>query len=90
MDKVRRRKRDKKKNFEQYDQTKPLQMTLFKLDSKDRDYSQTVELYDFIPKYNWGKSKRIEGEFLRTIKREFECRGRRYHLTLMPAASRGR
>ena len=59
MDKVRRRKRDKKKNFEQYDQTKPLQLVLFELDPKDRDYSQTVELYDFIPKYNWGKPKSL-------------------------------
>jgi hypothetical protein len=81
----RRRKRDKKKQFEQFEQTKPIQLVLFELEPEDQDYSQTVELYDFIPKYNWGKAKRIEGEFLRTIKREFECRGRRYHLTLMPA-----
>ncbi len=51
----------------------------------EKDYSRSVELYDFIPKYCWGKVKRIEGEFLRTIKREFECRGRHYQLTLMPA-----
>lgn len=81
----RRRKRDKKKQFEQLEKDKPLQLVLFELEPAEKDYSQTVELYDFIPKYNWGKSKRIEGEFLRTIKREFECRGRRYHLTLMPA-----
>jgi len=86
MDKPqRRRKRDKKKEFEQLEKSKPLQLMLFELDPKDKDYSQTIELYDFIPKYNWGKSKRIEGEFLRTIKREFECRGNRYQLTLMPA-----
>lgn len=85
MDKQRRRKREKKKEFEQLDKSKPLQLMLFELDSKDKDYSQTIELYDFIPKFNWGKSKRIEGEFLRTIKREFECRGKHYHLTLMPA-----
>jgi len=86
MDKpLKRRKRDKKKEFEQLDKSKPLQLMLFELDPKDNDYSQTIELYDFIPKFNWGKSKRIEGEFLRTIKREFECRGKHYHLTLMPA-----
>jgi hypothetical protein len=85
MEKPRRRKRDKKKQFDQLEKAKPLQLMLFELEPEDKDYSQTVELYDFIPKYNWGKSKRIEGEFLRTIKREFECRGRRYHLTLMPA-----
>jgi hypothetical protein len=85
MDKLRRRKRDKKKQFEQFEHSKPIQLVLFELGPEDQDYSQTVELYDFIPKYNWGKAKRIDGEFLRTIKREFECRGRRYHLTLMPA-----
>ena len=76
MDKQRRRKRDKKKEFEKLEKSKPLQLMLFELDPKDKDYSQTIELYDFIPKFNWGKSKRIEGEFLRTIKRKFECRGK--------------
>lgn len=85
MNKPPRRKRDKKKIFEQFDQSKPLQLTLFETEPEDKDYSRSVELYDFIPKYCWGKVKRIEGEFLRTIKREFECRGRHYHLTLMPA-----
>lgn len=86
MDKPqKRRKREKKKEFGQLEKSKPLQLMLFEIDSRDKDYSQTIELYDFIPKFNWGKSKRIEGEFLRTIKREFECRGVHYHLTLMPA-----
>lgn len=85
MEKVRRRKREKSKSFEKLEKSRPLQLTLFDLEPKDKDYSQSVELYDFIPKYIWGKVKRIEGEFLRTINREFECRGRRYLLTLMPA-----
>lgn len=85
MNKPPRRKREKKKTFEQFDQSKPLQLTLFETEPEDKDYSRSVELYDFIPKYCWGKVKRIEGEFLRTIKREFECRGRHYQLTLMPA-----
>ena len=86
MDKpLRRRKRDKKKPFDQFEKSRPVQLTLFELSPEDKDYSQSVELYDFIPKYAWGKVKRIEGEFLRTINREFECRGRRYLLTLMPA-----
>jgi hypothetical protein len=85
MNKPPRRKREKKKTFEQFDQSKPRQLTLFETQPEDKDYSRSVELYDFIPKYCWGKVKRIEGEFLRTIKREFECRGRHYQLTLMPA-----
>ncbi len=85
MDKSPRRKREKKKTFEQFDQSNPAQLALFETEPEDKDYSRSVELYDFIPKYCWGKAKRIEGEFLRTIKREFECRGRHYQLTLMPA-----
>lgn len=85
MTKLPRRKREKKKQFEQFEQTKPEQLTLFEMGPEDKDYSRSVELYDFIPKYSWGKVKRIEGEFLRTIKREFECRGKHYQLTLMPA-----
>ncbi len=85
MTKAPRRKREKKKPLEQFEQSKPIQLTLFEAEPEDKDYSRSVELYDFIPKYCWGKVKRIEGEFLRTIKREFECRGRHYQLTLMPA-----
>lgn len=85
MDKSPRRKREKKKPLEHFEQAKSIQLTLFEAEPEDKDYSRSVELYDFIPKYCWGKVKRIEGEFLRTIKREFECRGRNYQLTLMPA-----
>jgi hypothetical protein len=84
-DKLRRRKREKKKPFGEFEQSRPVQLSLFELGSEDKDYSQSVELYDFIPKYSWGKVKRIEGEFLRTINREFKCNGTRYLLTLMPA-----
>lgn len=27
-----------------------------------------------MPEYHWGKVERIGGEFLRVLKREFECR----------------
>ena len=80
-----RRKDKKKKPFEQFELSKPFQLELFELESENIEYSQSVELYDFIPKYTWGKVKRIDGEFLRTLRREFECRGRKYDLTLMPA-----
>lgn len=48
-------------------------------------YSNTIELYDFTPKYHWGKAARVNGEFLRAIEREFECRGQRYKLVINPA-----
>jgi len=85
MVKQPRRKREKKKSLEQHKISKPEQLMLFELDPEDDDYSQSVELYDFIPKYFWGKAERLNDKFLENINREFECRGRLYQLTLMPA-----
>lgn len=85
MNKPQRRKREKKKKLGQFDITKPAQLLLFELSPEEDDYSQSVELYDFIPKYFWGKADRLNGKFLDNLQREFECRGRRYQLTLMPA-----
>ncbi len=85
MEKPRRRKREKSKNFEQLEVSKPIQLSLFDLAPDEDNYSQSIELYDFIPKYVWGKVERLNGKFLDSLKRDFECRGRKYHLTLMPA-----
>ena len=60
-------------------------MSLFRLLEKEKDYSHTIELYDFIPKYVWGKSRRIEGKFLEPISREFVCKGTAYKVVLLPA-----
>jgi hypothetical protein len=84
-EKPRRRKREKSKKFEQLETTKPIQLTLFDLEPDEDNYSQSIELYDFIPKYVWGKVERLNGKFLDSLKREFECRGRKYLLNLMPA-----
>lgn len=83
--KPRRRKRGEPKKFNQLEQSKPIQLTLFDLEPDEDNYSQSIELYDFIPKYVWGKVERLNGKFLDSLKREFECRGRKYLLTLMPA-----
>jgi hypothetical protein len=85
MEKPRRRKREKSKKFEQLEVSKPIQLTLFDLEPDEDNYSHSIELYDFIPKYVWGKVERLNGKFLDSLKRDFECRGRKYHLTLMPA-----
>lgn len=53
-------------------------------------YSNTIELYDFIPKYVWGKVERIQGEFLRPLEREFECKKRHYKVTVTPARIKGK
>jgi hypothetical protein len=75
------------KKLVDYKQEKPIQLSLFELLlPQDKPYSNTVELYDFIPKYHWGKVERVDGTFLRSLDREFECRGRRYHVNIQPAS----
>jgi hypothetical protein len=79
-------KREKTKSLEQYRQEKPVQLTFFEyLLPEERRYSNTIELYDFIPKYHWGKSDRVAGRFLESLEREFECRNRRYKVRIDPA-----
>lgn len=75
------------KNLHEYDQSHPVQLTLFEmLLPQERGLSNTIELYDFIPKYHWGKVERIGGEFLRALEREFECRGQKYKVKIRPAS----
>lgn len=77
--------KEKKKKFLEFQNENPIQMSLFRLLEKEKDYSHTIELYDFIPKYVWGKSKRIEGKFLEPISRAFVCKGTAYKVVLLPA-----
>lgn len=75
------------KSLKQYRHEKPVQLTFFEyLLPEERRYSNTIELYDFIPKYHWGKTQRISGQFLKQLEREFECRGRRYRVKIKPAS----
>jgi hypothetical protein len=75
------------KKLNDYDHTKPTQLTLFEmLLPNEREYSNTVELYDFIPKYHWGKVQRINDKFLDSLEREFECRGIKYKVKIRPAS----
>jgi hypothetical protein len=74
------------KSLDDYKRAKPLQLTLFEhLLPGGAGYSNTVELYDFIPKYYWGKAERVGAQFLKTLKRQFECRGKRYKVEIHPA-----
>lgn len=76
---------EKPKLFSQHKLEKPHQLTLFELLKDEEEYSHTVELYDFMPKYVWGKVERVGGVYLPTLRREFECRGRKYSLEIAPA-----
>jgi hypothetical protein len=81
--------------LDDFQQSRPPQLDLFDLvhlDEIDKErqtvrnrYSNTIEIYDFTPKYVWGKQNRINGEFLRPIKREYVCRGVHYKVTVSPA-----
>ncbi len=74
------------KKIDEFEQRKPAQMNLFEMFlPQEREFSNTIELYDFIPKYFWGKSKRINGKFLEQLEREFECRSVRYKVKIDPA-----
>lgn len=88
-EKRKSRKREKLKPFEQYERDRPIQLSLFELLEDDGDYSHTIELYDFMPKYVWGKVDRIQGLFLKRIERKFECRGRAYTIKIDPAKVEG-
>lgn len=53
----------KKKKIDKYEKSKPVQLELFELmNPSEKDYSNTIELYDFIPKYVWRKTDRIQGK----------------------------
>ena len=80
------RRREKPKPFERYDQDHPLQLALFELSEiENRQYSNTVEIYDFLPKEFLGKATRVNDTYLPRLEREFECRGVKYNMKLDPA-----
>lgn len=83
-------------------QTKPIQLSLFEILTetdvltedgnrqlqKGKNYSQTIELYDFMPRFVFGHQADLRKKFnglLPAMVREFECRGVPFKLTLAPA-----
>ena len=77
---------EKLKRLEDFQKSWPEQLSFFELSHpEEQQYSNTIELYDFIPKYHWGKTERISGQFLKSLEREFECRGVRYKVRVNPA-----
>lgn len=78
--------KEMQKKLQEYKQTKPEQLTLFEmLSPNDKKYSNTIELYDFVPKYVWKIAEREHERFLSSIERDFECRGMVYKVTIRPA-----
>jgi hypothetical protein len=80
------RMKPRRAKIDDYKSTKPIQLQLFEMVlPSEKDYSNTIELYDFIPKYVWGRVERIQEKFLEPVEREFECRGARYRVRIAPA-----
>lgn len=80
---------NKVKRLDEYSRTKPEQLDMFQLMLPDeKRFSNTIELYDFIPKYFWGKAERVGGKFLDSLMRKFECRGNHYTVEIKPASIR--
>jgi hypothetical protein len=80
------RRRERVKSFERYDQKRPLQLTFFEiLEPENKQYSNTVEIYDFLPKEFLGKAPRVANAYLPRLERDFECHGVRYRMRLDPA-----
>ena len=51
----------RKPKIDDYNKSKPEQLSLFELiHPSEKDYSNTIELYDFIPKYVWGRVEPIQ------------------------------
>lgn len=74
------------KKIDQYEKSRPVQLELFQVAlPSERNRSNTVEFYDFVPKYVWGKVKRIDDMFLKTVKRDFACRGGNFTVRIAPA-----
>ena len=75
------------------DKTYPQQLTLFQTffpdDASDDKYSNTIELYDAIPKYVTNPKQvdamREGGKYLPLMKRQFHHRGEVYQVTIRPA-----
>ena len=79
-------RRKTEKRFEEYEKAQlPLP---FIFPRPERQYSNTIELYDAIPKYFWGRvssKDRIGGRFLNILKREFEFRNKTFSVRISPA-----
>ncbi len=79
-----------KKELAEYTQSKPTQLELFEVDDQNQEkFSHTVELYDQLPKYQFGGVKREKGKFVESLpilERDFKNRGQDYKLSIVPAA----
>lgn len=78
----------KLKSIEKRREARPRQLKLFELVAVDEpEFSSTIELYDAIPKYHWGKRPPAPKEdgLLGPLERKFSHKGKDYKVTIVPA-----
>ena len=75
-----------KKNIDDFEKSKPVQMELFEaIMPTEKQFSNTIEFYDFCPKYVYWRVERLQDKFLDRLERQFECRGQNYTISIDPA-----
>lgn len=86
IDQPKNMPKSSKKTLNDYEQSKPVQMELFEaLMPVEKQFSNTIEFYDFCPKYVYWRVERLQDKFLDRLERDFECRGSTYRLSIDPA-----
>ncbi len=78
-------KQTENKTLRDFKREKNIQLQLFTEVLPSQDYTNTIELYDFVPKYAVTVGSYIEGKFLDSKVRPFVCRGRSYTIRIDPA-----
>jgi hypothetical protein len=87
----KKKSKEIKKSLSDYSQSKPQQLELFEVTelSSNEEYSNTIELYDQMPKYYFGGVRREKGrevDALPILRREFKHKHKNYRLEISPAA----
>lgn len=75
----------KTKSIEKLKVNHPIQIDLFEIIDEDGSYSNTIELYDALPKYNWAGRRESSDLEEAELTRYCTLRGRDYKVVVKPA-----
>jgi len=77
----------KDKDIDSLNVTAPRQIDLFEImdEGPNRSYSNTIELYDALPKYNWAQKREHDDLQEAEISRNCTLRGKEYRVVIKPA-----
>lgn len=77
----------KTKELDDYNHSRPHQLDFYELTAPDEQhYSNTIELYDAVPKYIYRSPKRDKGGNLKPVIRDFFHKGEEFTVTIQPAS----